>query len=44
MMDLSTNTIARYIHNVYHHLNISNKAEAVIEACRLGLIDPTRLH
>ena len=44
ILDLSANTIARYIHDVYHRLNISNKAEATIEACRLGLIDPSRLH
>ena len=44
ILDLSVNTIARYIRDVYHRLNISNKAEATIEACRLGLIDPSNLH
>ncbi|MFV1998557.1 MAG: response regulator [Acidiferrobacterales bacterium] len=44
ILDLSANTIARYIRDVYHRLNISNKAEATIEACRLGLVDPLNLH
>ncbi len=44
ILDLSANTIARYIRDVYHRLNISNKAEATVEACRLGLIDPSNLH
>lgn len=44
ILGLSANTIARYIRDVYHRLNVSNKAEATIAACRLGLIDPSKLH
>jgi len=44
ILGLSANTIARYIRDIYHRLNISNKSEATLEACRLGLIDPLNLH
>ncbi len=39
-LDLSGNTIARYIKDIYHKLNISTRAEAAVEACRLGLVNP----
>lgn len=35
---LSTNTIARYIRDIYQKLDISSRAEAAVEACRLGLV------
>ena len=38
LLDLSSNTIARYIRDVYQKLNISSRAEAAIEACRMGLV------
>lgn len=37
-LDLSDNTIATHIRNVYRKLNISSRAEAALEASRLGLI------
>ncbi len=39
-LGLSSNTIARYIRNVYQKLDISSRAEAAVEACRMGLINP----
>lgn len=39
LLDLSANTIARYIRDVYQKLDISSRAEAAVEACRLGLIN-----
>ncbi|MGB5600052.1 MAG: response regulator transcription factor [Thiothrix litoralis] len=38
LLHLSENTIATHIRNVYRKLNISSRAEAALEACRLGLI------
>lgn len=37
-LDLSESTIATHIRNVYRKLNISSRAEAALEASRLGLI------
>lgn len=37
-LDLSDNTIATHIRNIYRKLNISSRAEAALEASRLGLI------
>jgi DNA-binding NarL/FixJ family response regulator len=39
LLNLSANTIARYIRDVYQKLDISSRAEAAVEACRLGLIN-----
>jgi DNA-binding NarL/FixJ family response regulator len=39
-LGLSSNTIARYIRNVYQKLDISSRAEAAVEACRMGLVNP----
>lgn len=36
---LSSNTVARYIRDVYQKLDISSRAEAAVEACRMGLIN-----
>lgn len=44
LLDLSVNTVSRYIKGAYSKLNISNKAEAAIEACRIGLIDSDKMH
>lgn len=44
LLDLSINTVSRYIKGAYSRLNISSKAEAAIEACRLGLIDSKNIH
>ncbi|WGZ94743.1 MAG: response regulator transcription factor [Candidatus Thiothrix putei] len=38
LLGLSTNTVARYIRDVYQKLNISSRAEAAVEACRMGLV------
>lgn len=43
LLGLSTNTVARYIRDVYQKLNISSRAEAAVEACRRGLVS-TELH
>ncbi|OQX06339.1 MAG: DNA-binding response regulator [Thiothrix lacustris] len=43
LLGLSTNTVARYIRDVYQKLNISSRAEAAVEACRRGLVN-TELH
>lgn len=39
LLDISLNTVASYTKSIYHKLNISSRAEAVIEAVKLGLID-----
>ncbi|MEZ5534206.1 MAG: response regulator transcription factor [Thiolinea sp.] len=39
MLDLSVNTVARYIRDVYQKLDISSQAEAAVEACRMGLVN-----
>lgn len=38
MLGLSVNTVATYTKSVYQKLDISRRAEAVVEAVRLGLI------
>lgn len=38
LLELSGNTVARYIRDVYQKLNISSRAEAAVEACRMGLV------
>lgn len=38
LLNLSTNTVARYIRDVYQKLDISSRAEAAVEACRMGLV------
>lgn len=38
LLHLSEATIATHVRNVYRKLNISSRAEAALEACRLGLI------
>ena len=39
LLGLSSNTVARYIKDVYLKLNVSSRAEATVEACRMGLIN-----
>jgi len=39
LLGLSSNTIARYIKDVYYKLNVSSRAEATIQACRMGLVN-----
>ncbi|UOG90456.1 MAG: response regulator transcription factor [Candidatus Thiothrix sulfatifontis] len=39
LLALSNNTVARYIRDVYQKLNISSRAEAAVEACRMGLVN-----
>ncbi len=38
LLHLSDNTIATHVRNIYRKLNISSRAEAALEACRMGLI------
>jgi Response regulator containing a CheY-like receiver domain and an HTH DNA-binding domain len=38
LLHVSDNTIATHVRNVYRKLNISSRAEAALEACRMGLI------
>ncbi len=37
-LEISVNTAAEHIQNIYQKLNINTRAEAALEACRLGLI------
>lgn len=37
-LKISSNTAAEHIKNIYQKLHINSRAEAAIEACRLGLI------
>jgi len=37
-LTISVNTAAEHIQNIYQKLNINTRAEAALEACRLGLI------
>jgi len=37
-LSISANTVAEHIQNIYQKLNINSRAEAALEACRLGLI------
>lgn len=39
MLDISRNTAAGYVKAIYRKLNISSRAEAVIEANKIGLIN-----
>lgn len=39
LLDISVNTTAGYVKNIYRKLNISSRAEATLEASRLGLIN-----
>ena len=39
LLGLSSNTIARYIKDVYLKLSVTSRAEATIEACRMGLVN-----
>ena len=38
LLNLSSNTIARYVRDIYQKLNISSRAEAAVTACRMGLV------
>ena len=38
-MGITLNTVSGYTKAIYQKLNISNRAEAVVEAVKLGLID-----
>ncbi len=40
ILGLSPNTVASYTKVIYQKLNVSRRAEAVVEAIRLGLIEP----
>ena len=40
MLGLSINTVSSHCKQIYRKLEISSRAEAVVEAIRLGLIDP----
>jgi len=40
VLNISVNTAAEHIQKIYHKLNINSRAEAALEACRLGLITP----
>lgn len=37
-LNISINTAAEHVQNIYQKLNINSRAEAALEACRLGLI------
>lgn len=37
-LHISVNTAAEHVQNIYQKLNINTRAEAALEACRLGLI------
>jgi len=40
LMDISPNTVATHIGTIYNKLNISSRAEATMEAVRMGLVHP----
>jgi len=40
ILGLTPNTVASYTKVIYQKLNVSRRAEAVVEALRLGLIEP----
>ena len=44
LLSISDSTVAGYIRDIYRSLNISCRAEAAIQACRMGLIDPNKFH
>ena len=39
MLDITLNTVSGYTKAIYQKLNITSRAEAVIEAVKLGLIE-----
>lgn len=41
-LEITANTAAGYIKAIYRKLDVSGRAEATLEAVRLGLIDPKR--
>lgn len=42
MLEITANTAAGYVKNVYRKLNVTSRAEATVEAARRGLIDVQR--
>jgi DNA-binding NarL/FixJ family response regulator len=42
LLDITANTAAGYVKNVYRKLNVTSRAEATVEAARRGLIDVQR--
>ena len=40
LLDISPNTVSSHLKNIYTKLNISTRAEATLEALRLGLVKP----
>lgn len=42
-LDISPNTAAGYIKSIYRKLNVSGRAEAALEAVRMGLVDSAKL-
>jgi len=44
LLNLTDSTIAGYIRDIYRSLDISCRAEAAIQACRMGLINPDKVH
>lgn len=42
LLNITPNTAAGYVKNVYRKLNVSSRAEATVEAARRGLIDVQR--
>ncbi|MEM7077073.1 MAG: response regulator transcription factor [Pseudomonadota bacterium] len=40
LLDITANTTAGYVKNIYRKLNVSNRAEAAMEASRRGLVSP----
>lgn len=42
LLGITTNTAAGYIKAIYRKLNISSRAEAVLEAVRMGLVNTNR--
>jgi DNA-binding NarL/FixJ family response regulator len=41
LLGISSNTAAGYIKTIYQKLNIASRAEATLEAARLGLVQPS---
>ena len=39
-LGLSRHTVADYVKQIYRKLNVSSRAEAALEAARLGLVRP----
>jgi len=44
LLSISDSTVAGYIRDIYRRLNISCRADAAIQACRMGLINLDKLH